>query len=419
MTLNLKTKIMEEEKKQPNKEDNKKPLDNLAKALEDVPSDLSELNKIAKEVSPLESALDSPKAPESESAKPVVNKPVETPIPKPAPTPVPTPTPTPKTVIAPATPTPAPEPVVKPSEKAEEPKPVKKMSSIRTYANDIASLIKDGVSMTDIVLSEQQKKFSNTPQGKIDNKKDERKRKNKLLIISAVIFIILSIVIIIGVFFIPKNGDELSVEIEIPSIILSNSTEEIHLKDLDRIGFIKTINRKIESAESTLGSIINFYITIPDEDSNRIIGTQEFFNIIDADIRPSFSRSLESEFMLGAHSFDGNQGFLIFKVSSFDNAFSGILDWEKRMLEDLWPMFYEQKPNTFTTIENTENEAERFEKGFQDIIIKNRDARVLETESGGTAIIYSFPDRNHLIITTEKSTLVEIFDRLTTGRFRN
>ena len=300
--------------------------------------------------------------------------------------------------------------------KVENTEPAKKTSSIRTYVSDIAKLVKDGISLADIALSEQGKRFSSTTQQKIKNKEKERDRKNRLILFSTLIFIILGILVMVGLLFIPKDKEDLAEEVEIPSIISSNSTEEIFLKDLNRVKLLKTINLRRVSVEIPLGAVVNLYITTPEGESKRILGAQDFFNVIDANIKPAFSRSLKSEFILGAHSFDGNQGFLLFQVESFNNAFSGILDWEKTMLDDLWPMFYSQKPDVSLGDESTIG---AFQKNFQDIIVKNKDARILEDKNGETALIYSFPDRDHLIITIEKSTLIEIFERLTTGRFRN
>ena len=49
---------------------------------------------------------------------------------------------------------------------------------------------------------------------------------------------------------------------------------------------------------------------------------------------------------------------------------------------------------------------------FEDRIIKNKDVREFRTETGTVLFLYSFIDNNHLIVTPNEATLVEVLNRL-------
>jgi len=297
-----------------------------------------------------------------------------------------------------------------------------KKSSIRTYAGDIAALISRGLSISDVAVSEQKKKE------KGPEPPPKEARGNKLIAFAAVLFILLGISAgIYALFF--TSQDNFKEITEIPSLIFVNDDVELPLnEDLDRIATLRGLNRAREEVRGSLGEVANIYITVTKvideetgEEEKRIVGTREFLDKVDISTRASFKRALGDNFMFGVHSFDGNQAFLLFEIEDFENALPGILDWEKLMLDDLWQMFYNQRPET--ALEEkidpdapTTTPSKFFKKGFEDIILKNRDARILEDQEGGAALIYSFPDRGHLIITTDRATLIEVFDRLTTSR---
>ncbi|HJN62737.1 MAG TPA: hypothetical protein QGH03_00690 [Candidatus Paceibacterota bacterium] len=288
-------------------------------------------------------------------------------------------------------------------------------SSVRTYAGDIAGLIKKGVTLSDVALSEQKRKFGGEKEAQLISEEKVRKERAKKIITAGTAFIILGLLVVGSSFFL-KEEDEISDVLEIPSIIFSNSNKEISITDLNGIDTLQKINRERTVIQGPLGNVTNLYLTTGEDMNKRILTAENFLEQIEVRARGSFIRSLENEFMFGIHSFDGNQGFLIFKVSSFDNALPGIIDWEKTMIDDIWMMFYNVKPTV-----NIEEGAGAgvIQKGFEDELVRNRDTRTLRDSGGNIALIYSFPDRDHIIITSTESTLIEVFDRLTTGRFRN
>ena len=56
------------------------------------------------------------------------------------------------------------------------------------------------------------------------------------------------------------------------------------------------------------------------------------------------------------------------------------------------------------------------EKDFEDVVVKNKDARAIRDADGGIFLIYDLHDKDTVIITTNTTTLTELSDRLIRAR---
>ena len=102
--------------------------------------------------------------------------------------------------------------------------------------------------------------------------------------------------------------------------------------------------------------------------------------------------------MVGLHAFDRNQPLIIIEVAQFDRAYGAMLTWEPNMARSLGSFFRPlngDKAGT-TTI-------------FNDVVVKNIDVR---RSQAAWPIMYAFPRRDLLIITTNESTIAEVLSRL-------
>lgn len=172
---------------------------------------------------------------------------------------------------------------------------------------------------------------------------------------------------------------------------------ELPIKGLSRANIITRINgRSVE--------------TISNEITHLVLDTttEEFLSFLETRAPGSLVRSLEPEFMLGNL---GRSRFIIFKPTSFENTFAGMLKWETDLAEDLGPIF-----TTAPHIQNIGQEAV-----FRDVVYKNKDARVLyaptatsstSTSSTIPALLYSFLGNQMLIITEDLETLETLVERL-------
>jgi hypothetical protein len=177
----------------------------------------------------------------------------------------------------------------------------------------------------------------------------------------------------------------------------------------------------------SLGLIERFYLAAASSSASSLpqLSAQNVLALVAPSAPDALARSLDpAQYIFGVHAYDDNQAFLIFKTSSYEQAFSGMLAWEPSMQKDLAPLFtrtpelhIQTNPAASSTAAtSTATSAPQapavLPTGFQDAIIENHDARVIENASGDILLLWTFLDRNTLVIATNEATLREIISRL-------
>lgn len=271
-----------------------------------------------------------------------------------------------------------------------------KLSTLRTYQGDVAEFIKDKNKSTLSIALEEKHKQEQEEKKQEETHKESSSPKNLGANFTAVV---LSITLIIaGVF----------ASIFIFDYVTTPKEPEVSLKT-DIIPYNNEIVLANMSAESFTTEIKNLTpqngistIKISDNQGNQINTSSSFFDFLNIRAR-TVTRYFDKNFFLGANGENGL--FLIFETSDFGATFSGMLDWEKTIEQDLSFMF--------------ENGAKETDSLFlwKDTIIKNKDARVLSSDKGGSKIYYSFLDKNTLVITSNEKTLTDIFSSFASKPF--
>ncbi|MBU1558078.1 hypothetical protein KKC45_03895 [Patescibacteria group bacterium] len=282
--------------------------------------------------------------------------------------------------------------------------------TVRTYQDDVVKTMKEQkTSLTKMVIAEQKKNDSSTKKTKKTGL-----LKNKKIISIIIIVPIVIVSALAGFYFLSEKEPEgpiVVTELQIPTFIFPNYTREIFLTRLTRNKIIEALESEKESISIQLGSIIQLFLTKEDQtkqyvikevDGNKLLITTEvFFDTIGAKAPATLTRSLSSDFMFGYHSSLGNNPFLVFKVKSYSNAFSGMLEWEKTILKDLSPIFI--KEGSIIDLESKE---------FQDIILINKDVRAILNSSGKIEFAYAFPNKETLVIINNETTFQELSRRI-------
>lgn len=305
----------------------------------------------------------------------------------------------------------------------QDPKKVHRRA-IRTYYSDIAETVKgQDVSMTDIALAEKKRQED---QSKTMVPEPETEKKNRSW---GVFAIVTAIVLIIGgggifaflYFYLPQQ-DEVLIEPLHTTLVPTSQEILIDITGLPNTEILKLIDEESSKLDGTLNTIITLIPTERFGEQEKLLSAREFLNRLNTSAGTALLRSVLEEYSLGVHLFDKNHGFLIIKTDFFENAFAGMLRWESRLAKDL-PFLTQpesENPEPQATTTNGSGSVilepiERYE--FKDVVVANRDARALiNTVTGDMKMIYSFPDKNTLIITTNPNTLVELFDILTVVR---
>jgi len=98
---------------------------------------------------------------------------------------------------------------------------------------------------------------------------------------------------------------------------------------------------------------------------------------------------------------------LIFQTTDYNQAYASMLAWEKTMENDLAKIFNMKLPvSADGTTQITS------EKKWRDILINNKDVRVLYGDTGEGLIYYVFTNKNDFVITNNIEALKEIMNRL-------
>jgi hypothetical protein len=83
-----------------------------------------------------------------------------------------------------------------------------------------------------------------------------------------------------------------------------------------------------------------------------------------------------------------------------------MLGWEEAMSADLAPLFGSPVSSSYNPEVRTDTGTS--EAYFKDVIAVNKNARLLVDENGDDRIIYTFIDKNTVVITTTREALSEI-----------
>jgi len=301
----------------------------------------------------------------------------------------------------------------------EKPQPPKKKSSIRTYYSDIAETIRDtNLSMTGIAIAEN-KRAHQEVRGPAPEPEEsaEPKASRAAIIILAFVLVALGAGIF-GFFFASREGPDMA-EVDLPpeSLIPTESSRTIDVTGFTREDLLSTLERTRDGATGAVETIEHIHLieTLPGRNTSKTqaLGARALFGMVAARVDNAFLRSIEPEFMLGIHALDRDHYFLILKTSFFENMFAGMLRWEKSLADDM-PFLV----NVLTQPAATGTP--RTSSGrltAQDVVIVNRDVRVLSDSLGNPRIMYSLPDRNTLIIASNEDTMKEVFERINVRSF--
>ena len=324
---------------------------------------------------------------------------------------------------------------------------------VRTYQEDIADAIKnDNVSMIKIALAEKKRQDG----GKSFNSIIEPEvRNSSTYIIAGIAFVV---VILIGLAFgyiyiqsqntIRQATD--TAQMQVPQIIYTEMSSNIDTDGIDSNAIFKAINQEKMGLMDT-GTMKALYLTTGQGTSTQALSTEQFFQILGTRAPNSVIRSLDPNFLLGVYAYTPREMFAIFKVKSYDAAFAGMLDWEPNIETDVGNIFINKDDSTVTTNPltapsatastpvwppkpSTESDSNNSntnnltgtstnsnlqiftQKRFVDKVLTNKDTRILQDQSGAQYMLYTFLDKDTLVIATSEKSLKEIIFRLTTGR---
>ena len=197
-----------------------------------------------------------------------------------------------------------------------------------------------------------------------------------------------------------------------PTILSTN--KQVEVLYVVEASLMETLTNAVKNiGQIPNNDLVQLYVTRDTSSSGkRSISAKEFIEQLAPNIPGRLARTLEDTYTFGIHKQNTQEAFLMVRTTFFENAFAGMLEWEASMDTDLSPLF---GPAT-SRAEAATNTRTAGRRGFRDQVIQNKDTRVLLDHNDNIALLYSFVDRETLIITTNIETFVEVHGRLTSGR---
>ena len=294
------------------------------------------------------------------------------------------------------------------------------VAALQTYKGDVEKSVEDrGVSVVSIAAAEAERRGK---QGQAPEIKKEERRifgMNLLMVLGGVVLIAAALGAGAFVFLRPTTvaGPQTPVA---PFISVDNTTL-VAADTSSRDALITNIAAAVQSTRLSLGLIEWLYVAprAADGSTGPELGIQDLLGVIAPNLPAELARTLQPTYLLGVHSFDQNQAFLILQTDSYGLAYSGMLSWERTMRGDLHPVFNRTpSPHTNpvgvgaspTTTEVAS--APFFNTSFVDKVVENRDTRALLNEQGDILLLWTMLGRNIILITTNEYTLREVVARM-------
>ncbi len=276
------------------------------------------------------------------------------------------------------------------------------LKQIRTFQGDVANaLTSQKESLFSIQQREQSKKSSDDNTNQSSHGRSRKIGELTWLILGSFIFILLGSG---GAWF----GYQEFINKTAPPIITTPLSRLISVQGEVEINLASTTKEALFSivmekgTEISPNEIEHFVLRKGSGELAPLITTAEFFQKLETTAPSNLLRSFDPIFMFATY---GESRFILLKLSSFENAFPGMLAWEQTMARDIGPLFLTNELlQTSTSASN-----------FKDVTYKNKDARTI-IDTGTTTkplLLYSFFDNRILIITDRFETLKVLTERLT------
>lgn len=299
------------------------------------------------------------------------------------------------------------ESTVEPTQTAEKPSEDERkkelysiVKPLRTYERDVAEAIRQkNESVTSINLAAQKKQIETGEKKPAKQTAEKVAGKGLTLLISVVLLLAGSVFAFWLYYFFSMRQEAPAIVVQ-PAIITADENREIEIGTITNEAIVSGL-RNIYNQSFDANKLVSVELEQNSLIDSKKISAEQFFSAVAVGAPSSLARALGPDFVLGFRNSDPREFFLISEVASFNNSFDGMLRWEKSLKADLDKIFI--KPESGFVVSGN--------KPFEDLYIRNKDARVLKDEFGNVVLIYSFLDQENLLITTDESLFSEILNR--------
>lgn len=277
---------------------------------------------------------------------------------------------------------------------------------IHTYTSDMADAVRQNeMSVIKIALAEKEKRESEEMYKKADGSNSSK----VFLIFGGIILIVVALGI---TYLVTKKNVEknypVQTAVEISAPISYNEKVFIDATSLTtHSGLSDAIKKEVEN-KSKDGSVKAIFLKKDVGGKAVLVNVTDFISKIGETAPQALIRNLGEEYLIGTYNTKDDETstphlFLIFSIKDYNQTYASMLAWEKTMLRDMSSMF---------NIDVNEERSELLEKNWADIIINNKDARVLYDNLGKEVLYYIFVNKTNFVITDKEDLLKEAVARI-------
>lgn len=243
----------------------------------------------------------------------------------------------------------------------------------------------------------------------------KRKRRTRALLFSAGLLFVLGGLALAGVFYVESQRSSLASPVQSSSILFSEQSVAFPITTQSPRDLKDLLARARSASAGSLGSITRIVPTTAQANADGTttqvpLSLSQFFTALGINPPDELMRAIGPDFFFGIHTVDKNAPIFVIPVTSYDHAFSGMLQWEGTMNVDLSPIF------TAVPALTTGSDGLPVARTFQDGILQNYDVRELKNDQGNVELYYSFPTPNLLVIAESTYSFTEILSRLQAER---
>jgi len=291
-----------------------------------------------------------------------------------------------------------------PPQKKED--PLKKIQDMRlngeTTKTNLAEVVKaQNLSLAQIALAEQARK-RRSEQMEVISK--ERSWQRIILSIS-ILFVLLGTGVISYLAFFAgesENTPKLPQENK-DYLVLPDSETYIATSGLTNKAIQGRLQEALINLEAGTNKIGNLALVKKEGPNQKDLSVEEVLTIFEISPPERLLRTLSSKYMVGMFSGETNAGFILLKVSSFESASAATREWEHGSMENI---------SSLLSVRNV-SPSQR-ETNWVDAFVRNIDARLLIDPTEEIFLVYSFVDKETLIIAPDKDTFIAVVDRYNT-----
>lgn len=270
------------------------------------------------------------------------------------------------------------------------------VESMHTLSSDLAhALYEKKGTVVKLALAEEEKRRM------LEEGREPYSKQNIFFIAASAILVIAGIGLL-TFFYIKAHPGAVAVQgdVSLPAFVFTDGNITVPLGDKTGTEARQAVSDAFAALQPT-ETVVGVYPM----NETALLSFSQFANAVSIQIPAVVSTNFLQTFMLGAYrTVDTVVPFLILKTPTGEDARIAMMAWETTLYKTFWD------------ITGRETDQSLGDVAFTNAIIRNKDARVLRDANGEIVLLYTFIDKQTLLVATTPDTVAMAIERLNVER---